>query len=266
MNRPKSEIETGNVSPNFRDHMRKFDVWNKSGEVIPPYACMRITDENNASTNTLLAGGIKFALQLLDDEHPYFFVSKPDEGAESAQNANMLLLNTENAIDINSPGEAFISYPCLTRFRSSSANADDFDVFGTLGPKDGQWEIDQDGSAFFGLSLDRFDEANTTQSKDEAMCWVRPNATGGGGGASLLTYTLTAAMTEDATPGIVGSATGNVVDIASNTATNGVSIEDLTGTAAHQIANDKGLAQKVNGRYIIIEPDCDFQSFNPSPS
>lgn len=65
---------------------------------------------------------------------------------------------------------------------------------------------------------------------------------------------------------VVGEALGTVTDLSgSSGVTAGQLIEDMTGTASHQETGGTGLCIKAKGRYIVIEPECDFASFNPDP-
>lgn len=99
---------------------------------------------------------------------------------------------------------------------------------------------------------------------------LRPVLIGGGSaeGSALLRYVLTSAMNQASgvsiPTGAQGQATATIHSIPSGTSTTNATLYDFTGTAAHQISADEGICMKAGNFYVVVEPECDFESFQPS--
>lgn len=87
----------------------------------------------------------------------------------------------------------------------------------------------------------------------ETLLPVILNAGSGGGGVFKIgVYTLTANM----------GATSATADITvdDDTDETGVTVYDRAGTAAHQVTGDQGVAVYNGTRWVIVEPECNFDT------
>ncbi|MEM7557481.1 MAG: hypothetical protein AAF394_00025 [Planctomycetota bacterium] len=98
---------------------------------------------------------------------------------------------------------------------------------------------------------------------DQKLLAVVLNA--GEGGAELFYYQLTTDMAVSGHLLAKGEATGTLSPLnGSGSSQPGQTVFDYTGTAAHQVSGDKGLALKAGSEFIVIEPECNFENFNPN--
>lgn len=86
----------------------------------------------------------------------------------------------------------------------------------------------------------------------------------GGGGVDVFEYVLSQDMSLNSSG--YWSATGSVRNINSlGGSFASAIITDILGTAANQIASDRGIVAKIGSSpYVVIEPQCAFDDFSPS--
>lgn len=183
MRRSAGEHIAGFTSTNFYDGLTPIPVKNMSGEKIPPFACMRLTDAANSSLDDIIASSaINFCCEIIDEEEYLFYVSKPDAGAESRQSAQYLMFNGPDPIAAGKTGAGFRSAgPLMVRF-VSAGSPEALEALKPIGPVSGQWHLAHSGSAYVAWSLDRYNELVTTADSAKTMCWAVPSPSSAGGG------------------------------------------------------------------------------------
>ena len=142
----------------FERQLRIFSFLNDTGETIPAFACMALKPD---------ARGDHAATDRNSDM--VLSIRKPTAEDALAQDAARIVFNRETPVPNGAYGRCVMSYPALARVDDA-----DLDIGNGVGPVDGSWAMNGNGTAFTAITAD---PTNSYYENDTKRAWlVRPGS------------------------------------------------------------------------------------------